>query len=36
MDEISRNQVELEGRVLTAPVLSHENHGTRFYRFSLS
>ena len=36
MDEISRNQVELEGRVLTAPVLSHENHVTRFYRFSLS
>lgn len=36
MDEISRNQVELEGRVFTAPVLSHENHGTRFYRFSLS
>ena len=36
MDEVSRNQVELEGRVLTSPVLSHENHGTRFYRFFLS
>lgn len=35
MNEVSRNDVELEGRVLSAPVLSHENHGTSFYRFDL-
>jgi primosomal replication protein N len=36
MDEHSRNEAELEGRVLSAPAFSHENHGTRFYRFSLA
>lgn len=35
MDENSRNEAELGGRVLTAPAFSHENHGTRFYRFFL-
>lgn len=35
MDELNRNEVELEGRVLTAPAFSHENHKTRFYRFLL-
>lgn len=30
-----RNNVLLEGSVLTAPQLSHENHGTHFYRFTL-
>lgn len=29
------NEVLLEGTAQEAPVLSHENHGTRFYRFSL-
>ncbi len=36
MDGLSRNAAELEGRVLAAPVFSHENHQTRFYRFFLS
>ncbi len=36
MEEHSRNEVELEGRPAAAPVLSHENHGTRFYRFPLT
>ena len=31
----TRNEVLLEGRALDAPSLSHENHGTRFYRFCL-
>ena len=31
----NRNEVLLEGTVLTAPEWSHENHGTRFYRFPL-
>ena len=31
----TRNEVPLEGTALEAPVLSHENHGTRFYRFPL-
>ena len=31
----TRNAVLLEGTALEAPVLSHENHGTRFYRFPL-
>ena len=31
----SRNEVLLEGTALDTPVLSHENHGARFYRFSL-
>ena len=35
MSDISRNEVELEGQVLTAPEFSHENHDSRFYRFSL-
>ena len=35
MDNIHRNEAELEGLVLTAPALSHENHGTAFYRFLL-
>ena len=29
------NEVLLEGAVLSAPELSHENHGTKFYRFPL-
>ncbi len=36
VEERSRNDVELEGRPVAAPLLSHENHGTRFYRFDLS
>ena len=35
MNEISRNEVELEGIVSSAPEFSHENHGTRFDRFYL-
>ena len=31
----TRNEVLLEGTALEAPVLSHENHGTRVYRFPL-
>lgn len=31
----TRNEVLLEGTALEAPVLSHENHGTRFFRFPL-
>ena len=31
----TRNEVLLEGTALEAPVFSHENHGTRFYRFPL-
>ena len=31
----SHNEVVLEGQVLTAPIPSHENHGSRFYRFTL-
>lgn len=31
----SRNEVLLEGLPLAAPVWSHENHGTAFYRFFL-
>ena len=31
----TRNEVLLEGTALEAPVLSHENHGTRFYRFPM-
>ena len=31
----TRNEVLLEGTALEAPVLSHENHGTQFYRFPL-
>ena len=35
MDNIHRNEAELEGLVLTPPAFSHENHGTAFYRFLL-
>lgn len=31
----ARNEVTLEGIVLEEPSLSHENHGTAFYRFPL-
>ena len=31
----TRNEVLLEGTPLDAPQFSHENHGTRFYRFFL-
>lgn len=31
----SQNEVLLEGRPLAAPEWSHDNHGTRFYRFLL-
>ena len=31
----TRNEVLLEGTPLDTPQLSHENHGTRFYRFYL-
>ena len=31
----TRNGVLLEGVALEAPALSHENHGTRFFRFPL-
>lgn len=32
MMTLTRNEVLLEGTVLDAPSLSHENHGARFYR----
>ena len=32
----TRNEVLLEGTPLDAPQFSHENHGTRFYRFFLA
>ena len=35
MTMASQNEVLLEGIPLEAPELSHENHGTRFFRFSL-
>jgi len=35
MNELSHNEVELEGTVLEPPVFSHESHGTRFHRFLL-
>lgn len=35
MNEISCNEVELEGLAAADPALSHENHGKRFYRFPL-
>ncbi len=31
----TRNEVLLEGTALDTPALSHENHGARFYRFSI-
>ncbi len=36
MNEPIRNDVRLEGLVPEPPVLSHENHGTRFFRCLLS
>lgn len=35
MTILSQNEVLLEGTASGTPVLSHENHGTRFYRFFL-
>ena len=35
MTTLTRNEALLEGTVLEAPSLSHETHGTRFYRFPL-
>ena len=35
MTTMTKNQILLEGIPLSAPELSHENHGTRFYRFLL-
>lgn len=35
MEEV-RNELLLRGIVLAEPILSHENHGRRFYRFPLS
>lgn len=35
MTTLTKNEVLLEGLPLDAPELSHENHGTRFYRFLL-
>ena len=35
MREVSCNEVELDGTVLSAPIFSHENHSARFYRFEL-
>ena len=34
-NEFCRNVLELCGSPLDVPVFSHENHGLRFYRFSL-
>lgn len=35
MTNETRNEVLLEGTILETPVLSHENHGARFYRVPL-
>ena len=35
MTTLTKNDVLLEGIPLSSPELSHENHGTRFYRFLL-
>ena len=35
MTTLTKNDVLLEGIPLSLPELSHENHGTRFYRFLL-
>ena len=35
MTTLTCNEVLLEGTALDTPALSHENHGARFYRFSL-
>ena len=32
MNDIHRNEAELEGLVQTPPAYSHENHGKPFYR----
>ena len=36
MNDIHRNEAELEGLVQTPPAYSHENHGKPFYRCLLS
>jgi single-strand DNA-binding protein len=36
MNELACNEAELAGQVAETPAFSHENHGSRFYRFSLS
>ena len=33
MTTLTKNDVLLEGTPLAVPEWSHENHGTRFYRF---
>jgi len=35
MTILTRNEVLLEGTVSSIPALSHENHGTKFFRFFL-
>ena len=35
-ENLQKNIVELRGTAETEPVFSHENHGQRFYRFSLA
>lgn len=35
MTTLARNEVLLEGTLRDLPALSHENHGSRFYRFFL-
>lgn len=35
MSELACNEAELAGTVLETPAYSHENHGSRFYRFYL-
>lgn len=35
MTILTRNEVLLEGTVSSVPALSHENHGTKFFRFFL-
>ena len=35
MTTLTQNEVLLEGKATELPSLSHENHGTRFYRFFL-
>jgi primosomal replication protein N len=36
MEESNINQIRLCGTLETAPAFSHENHGRRFYRFTLA
>ena len=33
--ENTANRIDLRGDLVALPVLSHENHGQRFYRFFL-